>query len=1099
MGAEYAQTTLIDSTAPAPLAPHTIARPRLMKALNEAPGRRVTVLTASAGFGKTTALAMWAAVQRCAWYTASSADADPVTLARGLIASLAPHTDSLTTTLGPAVEGTRGPDADEHAIAEALASAISAALRIVLTSDVTVVIDDLQEIPETSAGMRLIAGLCHMAPRRLHLILASRVDLPFPVTRLRLSGQLLHLTAESLAFDRDEAAELLCSLGEPARREDAETVIAITGGWPAAVRLVAEQLVAASAPKRLLRELQSGSGAAQLLDVLLDAEVAAAPPSIRSVLGVGAALSAFNAELLTHLGVPDAASVLEAMRRHGIHVIPAAREGWVTLTPLSREYARDRLVSADECRRIRNAAVAWHLERGDAAIALSYACRSDPDTVDPQTVASILETFGSQLLASGECALVTEALTTLDPSDRSPGIDLVEGEAAQVRGDWDRAVVCLSRLVPDEGTVSAAVAWRLGLIHHMRGDLQAAMALYRRGRDDPDGAPGDRALAAAWAAAAAWLMGDADDCRSLVADAERLAGPTDSRALAAAHTARAMLAALDGDRRGNDMHYSRALEHAERANDLLQLIRIRANRGSRLLEEGFYEEALSETDTAIELAELAGFATMHALALSNRAVANRMIGRFDEAVRDLRAALTIQQRIGSRMAGYALTILGDVYSDQGSVTMARAAYEEAIALAEPARDVQRLVPALAGLARVVATEEPALADRLLGRAMASPANLGHATALLAAGWVALGRGDRQAVRDYGTRARAHARSRRDRAGVAEALELLAAATDTDNERYERLSEAESMWQTLGCPLPLARTQLAILRCDQDRAALPAEEIAARATRIEQTCRRLGARAMAAEAATLRSSVEAPARAPAVTIRTLGGFQVLHAGVAVPHQAWQSRKARDLLKILIAHRGAPVPRTLLCEYLWPETDPDRAGNRLSVAISTLRQVLDRSHAFPSDHYVASGEGAVRLRLEHVDVDVESFLRCADTALTSGTLADLIAAEAMYGGDFCTEDRYADWADALREEARSAYVAVERALARHYADRADHETAIRHLHRLLTCEPYDEQAHLLIVRELDVSGRHGDARRMYRAYVQRMTELDLEPAPYPEAAA
>src|SRR5690606_5570886 len=60
---------------------------------------------------------------------------------------------------------------------------------------------------------------------------------------------------------------------------------------------------------------------------------------------------------------------------------------------------------------------------------------------------------------------------------------------------------------------------------------------------------------------------------------------------------------------------------------------------------------------------------------------------------------------------------------------------------------------------------------------------------------------------------------------------------------------------------------------------------------------------------------------------------------------------------------PGPRTLLCEFLWPETDPDRAGNRLSVAISTLRQVLDRSHAFPSDHYVASGEGAVRLRLEH----------------------------------------------------------------------------------------------------------------------------------------
>ena len=78
-----------------------------------------------------------------------------------------------------------------------------------------------------------------MAPRRLHLILASHTDLPFPIGRLRMNGQLLALTAEALRFDIDEAAELLASVGGPRLRTEASTVVSLTGGWPAAVRLVA--------------------------------------------------------------------------------------------------------------------------------------------------------------------------------------------------------------------------------------------------------------------------------------------------------------------------------------------------------------------------------------------------------------------------------------------------------------------------------------------------------------------------------------------------------------------------------------------------------------------------------------------------------------------------------------------------------------------------------------------------------------------------------------------------------------------------------------------------------------------------------------------
>jgi hypothetical protein len=70
--------------------------------------------------------------------------------------------------------------------------------------------------------------------------------------------------------------------------------------------------------------------------------------------------------------------------------------------------------------------------------------------------------------------------------------------------------------------------------------------------------------------------------------------------------------------------------------------------------------------------------------------------------------------------------------------------------------------------------------------------------------------------------------------------------------------------------------------------------------------------------------------PAVFIRTLGVFEVIRDGTPVPRAVWQSTKARDLLKILIARRKA-TSRDQLIDLLWPEIDRVKGGNRLSVLL------------------------------------------------------------------------------------------------------------------------------------------------------------------------
>src|SRR5262245_21611640 len=107
--------------------------------------------------------------------------------------------------------------------------------------------------------------------------------------------------------------------------------------------------------------------------------------------------------------------------------------------------------------------------------------------------------------------------------------------------------------------------------------------------------PTEEACVLSWRAVIRWTKGDLDGCASFVEpalDAARVSA--NDTALAMAHTANAMLAALRGDLHTNLHAYQRALEHAQRAGDVVQIVRIHANRGSRFNEEGRYAEALAE-------------------------------------------------------------------------------------------------------------------------------------------------------------------------------------------------------------------------------------------------------------------------------------------------------------------------------------------------------------------------------------------------------------------------------------------------------------------------------------------------------------------------
>ncbi len=1060
-------------------------RPRVESLLADVRHRRLTTVVAPAGFGKSTLLAGWAAERRCAWYTCTEEDADLDAFVAGVVSALRIR----VTGIGEAMRDTtrlsreRGPDSGggDQGRAAAHAAHLALLLEDLLSSELVLVIDDLHELPPGCASARFTEALIRQAPPSLHLVVLSRQELPFPTARLRSRGHATEIRGSTLAFDLDETLHLASLVDGDVGEVAATALHETTLGWPAAVRLGAE------AGRERGRQPDSYPGdddPERLIDRFATEVFDGIEPELAELVRQVAPLEVFTADLCTEIGLARPHALLDSLHRRGlIRTHTSDDGGWYSLHPLVRAWARRNLATPDGAA-IRRRAADWLVGRGLIREALQLLTDDD---AEPRRI-EVLAEHGPRLIIEGRADELLRHLTALRPGTAGDDLLQLEGEARQATGDWDGALVCFDALTHD-GVMPAGPAWRTGFIHHQRGDLAQALAAYDR--SDRSGPPDrDHAMVDALSAAAHWLRGDVAAAEKLAGEARRVADELgDDRALAAAHTALAMVAAVQGDRRTNDAHYLRALVHAERAADVLQLIRIHCNRGSRYLEEGEYAEALAGLDTAIGLADLAGHSMLRGIALSNRGQALLNLGQLDEARRDLATARAIFDAAGAHMVVYPLVHLGGIAAARDQRREARALFEEAIRLCEQSGDRQALVPALCGLARVVHADSPDQAAELTQRAIEAGPVLGHETALLTEAQLALERGDLNTAAERAQEALPVARGRRNRAALTWAAEVLARVHDDPAEARDLLTEAAESWAELDHRLDEARVRLLI-------GALPeASEVdIAGAASAGDLLRTAGARRDL-------SVVASPTSATGAVVQALGGFAVNVGNRRIGPRDWGSRKPRDLLKILVSQRG-PVRREQLLDLLWRDDDPAKAGRKLSVALSTLRALLDPDHDHDADHFVVADRAAVALRREHWVIDLERFLATADEGLRMsesgepGAAARLARAEALMTGEPFDEDAYADWAGPVRDEVRAVSVQVLRALADHAVADDDFDRAVRLQLRLLEQDAYDERAHRSLVDALVAGGRHGEARRMYRGYCERMEELEIEPAPFPQ---
>jgi tetratricopeptide (TPR) repeat protein len=1011
-----------------------VSRRSLHRVLDRAVARPLVTLTAAHGYGKSSALSSWARTRRSGWLRATALHRDPSVFGAGLVTALRGAAGS-----GAWPEGLGPP-----AIVEQVARSVDA--------PAVVVIDEADEIV-ASPAVEVIRALGSLPGGRIRLVIGSRVDLGLVDARLRGRGRALELDASDLNFDRDDIAHALGAAVCARWPNAVDEVEAATGGWPAGVDTAGRHLRASLGAPRPTDPTALTMSDSPVVTVARSVLLADEDPAARRLLAAVALLGvADHARLATLRQEPatvTAARLTDLVRRglartsptrggaHGSHQHHRAHD--VELTPVVQRAVLDEMSDTGDERgtrtdpepavaapqRVATEVAERLLDAGDPQGALRVLMAGGARSRIP----AVLEAHGDELRRSGHHDLVAAAAEAVPDQARGAALDRIHGDALQRSGAWDAALERFLTLAEGDGPLSVEVALRIGRLHHLRGDLRAALEVFERARPDV----GSDAAAIelwSWWATTHWLRGEPEAARQQLALAEEGAGRTGApRSLAFVHTVRSLLAISEGDPAGYERAHRTAFAAADRAGDREQLARLRVNRGSQHLARGRVTEALFEIERALALTADTPAGTLEAIARCNRAEVLLRTGRIDEAEMDALTARTALEELGARTASYALHLLGDVARERGELDRATGRYRRSLEVAGDDADHQAMLPATIGLIRTLAVTDPGGAEELAGSLLGMPGASGSAGAWLAGAWAALAVEDRDTAAERVSEAGRVAVRRADLRGDAEAATVAALL---DHDPVPGLRDAARRWHRLHDPVWATRTELGLAR----RSLVSDER--SRAGDLEVRLARLGCAVRGGEIGHRLLCVGA---AVPVRIRALGGLTIERAGV--PLEGWGSAVDRRVLAALVVHAGHGISREELAHLVWPERPFTDVEERLDEAVVAVGTTL----AAPG---VGNGldiaARSLQLRVDRLELDLYEFERAAELglrAVRAGRSREafiwLRAAQDLHRGDLLAGGPVIAAVSARRALVERRRDAVERALRRLQPELADLEAA------------------------------------------------------------
>ncbi len=1072
-----------------------IARPRLLQQLSQAELRKVTLLTAPAGYGKSVVMVQLAAAvkYRLVWYQLDEYDNDPTVFLHHLVLGIRRHfPDFGQEALALISQG------DAKARLRLLVTAIANGLEEVSGEGMMIALDDYHLVTEPVVH-GFVQDLLEHLPAGVHVVIASRTAPPLALSRLILSGEVCSIGAAELRFSRQEIGAFLAREGKELSAETLEELERRTAGWPAALRLLED----AAPGTAMLADISSP----RIYDYLASEVFDRQPENVRRFLVATSVLEELTAAFCNKLlDRTDSGKILAYLEKQQLFLIPlTGAEKAYRYHHLFREFLRDRLGA----------------ER-----------------------AVLLRRAGQLSRQAGELGSAMEYLTAAGAHADALAVIRAAGNQAFSRGHW-RTVARWLEPLPEESL--AADPW-LGLykakIEAFRGRMGEAeswvntAAVLFAASGEQAGLAESRMLQARFLR----CRGRCAEGLAIMEEVGQLLSGQDSLLRFDLLMEKCLCLGMQGRFADAETILTSAMEVAKRAGDYYAMANLLSGLGNFYWTLGRYPQALQVYQQAAELSpdrllpcyymqdftaviyvdwgevELARDYSKRSIAVKENLgltetlpsaylqLAYIYCERGEWALAEEyynKAICLIRENNGERFyLALNLVFLADCLGRQGKWIEARARVEEALAEVPEQPGISWYVWAFEVFVHTDGIRE---GQEYLTAAIAELEQTGYQRGLCFAyafqAWLYFQCEDPAAAAEYGEKALALAARLNFQqlfAGRYAALQpILKFGLETGVEVtfvqrvIVRLGErALSLLVELAGHVdpgvrrrmiaPLTeiggpRARETIFRLTQD----PDQEVA-------RMARLAGQGLHEAAGAGRRNDTS-------LRLVTFGPFRLMPQGKEDVTVNWRSGKARDLLAYL-AHHQEPLIKEKILADLWPDSDQESAAVIFHTTLYRLRHVLAKA-GYPQ--LIAYNGKRYQLRLDGFATDRQQFQKLLTAGLSSETAPDQSAgyleeAVSLYRGDYLADMDY-PWLVPFQENLRHAHAVARLRLARYYLSTRDHDRAIAHLKIVELSEPFAEEVHGLIMTAYAGQGNILAVKKQYQKMESTLRkELGLAPS-------
>ncbi|MCP4932916.1 MAG: helix-turn-helix transcriptional regulator, partial [bacterium] len=557
--------------------PDTVPRSLLIKQLNEHIQRKLTLIAAPAGYGKTSLASEWihtlqsetakaTSNNQITWLSLEEADSEPIRFLSYVIAALQQGAPEI---------GVGALSLFEMAQAPPINTVLNELINDIAGLDyhIMLVLDDYHVISHPEIHEALLYLVEHQ-PHQMHLVMTSREDPPLPLSRLRARGEMAEIRMHDLRFSLDETTQFFShAMNLDLESEMISVLEARTEGWIAGLQLAG--FVLKNLPDHhAFIDTFSGSHR-YVLDYLTDEVLQSQDEEVRQFLVQTAVLKQFNTELCQAVtGNPNSQFILEQLEQTNVFIVPLDHERvWYRYHHLFADSLLTELSKTEASELVKKAA-AWHEANDLIFEAVTYAL----DSADPEFMADMIDVALQQetIWSSGNLVLYLSWLEKLHDHvfKNRPRLSLNAAFVLYLSGRFDDAIqlIALAETNLDAQPASPEVETLLALVALYRGSIAA-------------------------------VHGDVGQAIELITFAQSRLPRTDHIAHARAHFSLGLAYELSGQADDAAKNFLRASDKAQSAGVLHLAVHAGCSAAQVLIAQGRLHRAEQACRTAIDLAE----------------------------------------------------------------------------------------------------------------------------------------------------------------------------------------------------------------------------------------------------------------------------------------------------------------------------------------------------------------------------------------------------------------------------------------------------------------------------------------------------------------